>query len=91
MPGDDDERHLEGEWDQFPQTSSPGIDHLRQARGRKRDAGDNHDQGGDEREDEGIGHPSLGPVGQRERHAREKSRLRRRVRILCGTRIGGAS
>ena len=77
VPGNDDECHLEREWDQLPQTASPGIDHLRQARGRERDAGDDHDQGGEEREDEGIGHPSLGPGGQRERHAREQSSFRR--------------
>ena len=87
VPGDDDERHLQREWDQLPETASPGIDHLRQARRRKRDAGDDHDQGGEEREDEGIGHPPLGPIGQRERHAREDSRFRRRVRIFCGTRV----
>ena len=52
------------------------------ARRREGDAGDNHDQRRDEREDEGIGHPALGPVGQRERHAREESRLLRRVRVF---------
>ena len=87
VAGDDDERHLQRERDQLPETFSPGIDHLRQARRRKRDAGDNHDQGGEEREDEGIGHPPLGPVCQRERYAREDSRLGGRVRVCCGTRV----
>ena len=87
MSGDDDERHLQCEWDQLPETFSPRIDHLRQARRRKRDAGDNHDQGGEEREDESIGHPALGPVRQRQRYAREHSCLRGRVRVFCGARV----
>ena len=85
MPGDDDKRHLQCEWDQFPETSPPAIDHLRQARRRERDAGYDHDKRGDECEDERIGHPALRPVGQRERHAREDSGFLTRVRVSCGT------
>ncbi len=47
-----------------------------EARGRDRDAGDDHDQRRDQREDERVGHPPLGPVGQRERDAREESCVR---------------
>ena len=87
VAGDDDERHLQRERDQLPEAAAPGVDHLRQARRRSRDAGDNHDQRGEEREDERVGHPALGPVGQRERDAREDSCLRGRVRVCCGTRV----
>ena len=87
VAGDDDERHLQRERDQLPETFSPGIDHLRQTRRRERDAGDDDDQGGEQREDEGVGHPPLGPVCQRERYAREDSCLRGRLRVCCGTRV----
>ena len=75
VPGDDDERHLQRERDQLPEASAPGVDHLQQARRRQRDAGDDDDERAEQREDERIGHPALGPVGERERHAREQARV----------------
>ncbi len=59
MPGDNDERHLQSEWYQLPQTAPPGIDHLRQRRRREDDPGDNHEKCSEKREYERIGHPPL--------------------------------
>ena len=79
IAGDDDERHLEGERDQFPEAFPPGVDDLRETGRREGDAGHDYDDGGEKREDESVGHPALGPGGHGDRHPREQARFRRRV------------
>jgi hypothetical protein len=71
MPGDDDERHLQREGDQFPEAASPCVDDLRQCRGRRRRTCDHDDERADDRENERVGNPALGPRGQRERQTRK--------------------
>ena len=72
------ERHLQRERDQLPEAAAPGVDDLPSGRRASRSsAATTTMNGGEQREDEGVGDPALGPVGQRERGARDKSRLRR--------------
>ena len=73
VAGDDDERHLQRERNQFPEAAAPGVDDLRQRGGRRRGAGDYDDERSDDREDERVGNPALGPRRQRERQTRKGS------------------
>ena len=88
VAGDDDQRHLQREWNQLPEAAFPrhrslaaGVD------GVSATPATITISGGDEREDESIGHPPLGPLCQCQRYAREDSCLRGRVRVCCGARV----
>jgi hypothetical protein len=75
VAGDDHERHLQRERDQVPESAAPGIDRVEKRGGRRRQRRADHENRCDEGEDERVWNPSLGPVGQRERGARDWSRL----------------
>ena len=74
MSGDDDERHLQGERNQIPETVSPSIDDVRHRRRRCGKRGEDDNNRREERKDERVGDPAFGPRGEREREARDRSR-----------------
>ena len=82
MTGDDHERHLQRERNQIPEPASPGVDDLSGSDGAvATHAGDDDDQRGEQREDERVRHPPLGPRRQRQRKARNAA---------CGVWLGCA-
>ena len=70
---DDDERHLERERNQLPEAAAPRVDHLSGCRRRDRQGSADDEDRADEREDEGVGNPALGPLGERQGEAGEET------------------
>ena len=68
---DDDQRHLHGERDELPEAPSPRIDHARHRGRRRHDRGADDEEGREQREDEGVRHPALGPLGERQGESRQ--------------------
>jgi len=73
MAGDDDERHLERERNQLPETAPPCIDCLTQRCRRRDQRAAEDDEGGEQGEDERVGNPALGPCGERQREPGDRS------------------
>ena len=73
VAGDDDQRHLQRERNQLPEAAAPGVDDLRQGGRGRGQRGDDDEHRGDQREDERVGQPALGPGGQRQREARDEA------------------
>ena len=69
MAGDDDERHLEREWNQLPESASPRVNDLPGRRRRRHGTRDHDDDGTHQGEDERIRHPPLRPGRERQGHA----------------------
>ena len=65
MTGDDDQRHLEREGDQIPEAASPCVYHLPGGGCGEQQRSRDDDDRGQQREDERVGDPPLGPRGQR--------------------------
>ena len=90
VAGDDHQRHLQRERDQFPESAAPDVDDVAERRRRAGQRRADHDRGGQQREDERVGNPSLRPGGQREREPRQRARRRvgpaRRVSAVRRTR-----
>ena len=73
MSGDDDERHLEREGNQLPETAPPCVDCLSERRRRRDERAAEDDESGEQGEDERVGNPALGPCGERQRESAQTS------------------
>ena len=73
VAGDDHERHLQRERNQIPESAAPGVDGLPERGGCGREGGHEDDERGDQREDERVGNPALGPRGQLQREPRDET------------------